>query len=80
LYFDVPKQLPVLKSVSLLQSVASATQSVGIGLIIGVISGQVVAKKVITTMWLYFCSLQLTILIVLHSRTSAPASVEMIVG
>jgi hypothetical protein len=57
LYFDVPKQLPISKSTALLQSVASATQSAGIGLIVGVLSAQVVAKKVITTMWLYFCAL-----------------------
>jgi hypothetical protein len=31
-------------------------------------------------MWLYFCALQLIILIVLHSNTPAPASVEIVVG
>jgi len=53
---------------------------VGIGLIIGVLLAQVIAKKVITTMWLYFCSLQLILLIVLQSNISAPTSVDMVIS
>ncbi len=31
-------------------------------------------------MWLYFCALQLVLLLVLQSNISAPASVEMVIS
>ena len=49
-------------------------------MIIGTLVLQIIAKKVITTMWIYFCALQLILLIVLQSKLSAPASVEMVIG
>ena len=49
-------------------------------MIIGVFIAQIVAKKVITTMWLYFCALQLILLLVLQSNISAPTSVEMVIS
>lgn len=57
LYFAVPKQLPNTLAAEILESVAESTQTVGWGMIIGTFVLQIIAKKVITTMWIYFCAL-----------------------
>jgi len=69
LYFIVPKQLPISAATAVLQSVAESTETVGWGMIIGMLLLQIVAKKVITAMWIYYCALQLVLLLVLHSST-----------
>jgi hypothetical protein len=39
-----------------------------------------VAKKVITSMWNYYCALQIVILLVLRSNMFPPASVDLIIN
>ena len=41
---------------------------------------QIVAKKVITSMWLYYSALQLILLLVMHSNMFAPSSVELVIS
>ena len=41
---------------------------------------QIVAKKVITSMWLYYCALQIVILLVLRSNMFPPASVDIVIN
>jgi len=57
LYFTVPKQLPISAATAMLQSVAESAESVGWGMIIGMLLLQIIAKKIISTMWIYYCSL-----------------------
>jgi hypothetical protein len=40
---------------------------------------QIVAKKVITYVWLYYCALQIVLLLAKRSNIVLPASVELVV-
>jgi hypothetical protein len=63
----------------LLQSFSAAVQQVGTSVIVITVAIQIVAKKVITYVWLYYCSLQLVLLLAKRSNMVPPASVELVI-
>ena len=58
---------------------AASVQQAGVTVIVVTLVIQIVAKKVITSMWLYYCALQIMILLVQRMDLQEPASVDLIV-
>ena len=58
---------------------AASVQKVGTSVVVATIVIQVVAKKVITYVWLYYCALQIAILLVKRSNVITPASVDLVI-
>ena len=56
-----------------------AVQQVGTSVFTITLVIQIVAKKVITYVWLYYCSLQLVLLLAKRSNMVPPASVEVVI-
>ncbi len=52
----------------------------GVTVIIVTLILQIVAKKVITSMWLYYSALQILLLLVQRSNLSVPSSVDIVMG
>lgn len=61
-----------------MQTLTSAASSVSIAMIISMLLIQLIAKKVIASMWLYYAALQITILLTVHGNLQLPASVDFI--
>ena len=57
LYYNIPRQLPTKETAAIFKSLATAVEQIGITVIIFTLVLQVIAKKVITSMWLYYCTL-----------------------
>jgi hypothetical protein len=71
--------MPSTSSAELLAAMAASVQKVGTSVVVATIVIQVVAKKVITYVWLYYCALQIAILLVKRSNVITPASVDLVI-
>ena len=71
--------MPSTSSAELLTAMAASVQKVGTSVVVATIVIQVVAKKVITYVWLYYCALQIAILLVKRSNVITPASVDLVI-
>jgi len=56
--------MPSNQTAALFELVAKTVQQVGITVVVVTLILQFLAKKIITFMWLYYCALQIIILIV----------------
>ena len=61
----------------MLKVITESVQQVGTSVIVITLVVQIVAKKIITYVWLYYCALQIVILVVKRSNMVLPASVEL---
>ena len=75
----MPPQLPSKNTAALFQTVSDQVKSVGVTVIIATLLLQIIAKKVITYMWLYYAALQLELLLVQHSNFFPPSSVDVLI-
>lgn len=80
LIFNIPPQLPSNTTAEFFASVSASVQQVGVTVMVITLIIQIVAKKVITSMWLYYCALQIVILLVLRSNMYPPASVDIVIN
>jgi hypothetical protein len=71
--------MPSTSSAELLAAMAASVQKVGTSVVVATIVIQVVDRKVITYVWLYYCALQIAILLVKRSNVITPASVDLVI-